>query len=204
MNDTKILELISKEKELNTQLALYETMNKEHETILKLDTPEKKQQFNFLTDSMINVKQKIASLANEIQKLDSSLSNYDKKIYGFKNDNNNRIKNLLNEIETNSIQLNQIRQTVNDYDASSKEFSKIYVSDNIKYIFWVVITLLLIYNIFTGIALPYTTNLEKFILILLVVISVYHLHIYVSNKIKSIDYNEHRNDISTFLRGDNI
>jgi len=179
-------------------------MNKEHETILKLDTPEKKQQFNFLTDSMISVKQKIASLANDIQMLDSSLSNYDKKIYGFKDDNNNRIKILLNEIETNSIQLNQTRQAVNDYDASSKEFSKVYVSDNIKYIFWVVITLLLIYNIFTGIALPYTTNLEKFIVILLVIISVYHLHIYVSNKIKSIDYTKHRNDISTFLRGDNI
>lgn len=189
IKDTKILELITKENELNAQLALYETMNKEYISVSKLDTPEKIQKFNYLNESMMNVKEKISALGIEIQNLDVSLSDYDKKLYGFKNDNNNRIKSLIDEIDKNSKELNKIKQTVDDYEGARNEISKIYVSDNIKYLFWTIITIMLIYNIFIGISLPYMTNLEKFIVMLLIIIVIYYLHIYIKNKVKTKIFN---------------
>lgn len=176
-NNTRLLELITKEQTLKTKLKLYETINAEYVSSSKnIDTVEKKHVFNNILNNLLVLKDEIVSIIEDITNLKKELINFNVKIDEHKNVSDIRLKNILNMMELQNKELIKNKQAIIDSYGSSIEFSKIYVSENIKYIFLFFVAMILIVNIITSIAVPYNTNLEKMILSILGVIGIYYLH----------------------------
>jgi len=184
-DNTQVLNLISKENQLKTKLNLYKIINAEYISLNKsLDTPEKKQQINTLIDNLLRLSQEINLLSDEIKNSTWEIIDFNKNIEGHKMISDKNLINIITMINEQEKELIKTKQEIDDFDGTSKEFSKIYVSENIKYIFLFLITLILIYTIITSIAVPYKTNLEKMVLGLLSIVGTYHFYQLVINKLK--------------------
>lgn len=184
-NSARLLELITKEQTLKTKLKLYETINAEYISVSKnIDTTEKKNIFNNLLNNLLALKDEIVSITEDITDLKGELINFNVKIDENKNVSDIRLQNILNMMELQNKELIKNKQAIIDSYGSSNEFSKIYVSENIKYIFLFFVAMILIVNIITSIAVPYKTNLEKMILSILGVIGTYYLHQLIIKKVK--------------------
>lgn len=190
IKNARILDLISKENQLKSQIALYETINKEYSSVGNIDTLEKKNKVYSLINDMTNINNTISSLAIDIKKLRNSLTDYNIRLDNLKLINNSKLNNLIESIGQETIHLNDIREKVNSADGSNKEFSKVYKSNNIKYIFWLFATIILFIAIFRSITSSEETTLEKFIFILLIIVGIYYIFVYVSDKLRSIDFNK--------------
>lgn len=183
-NSARLLELITKEQTLKTKLKLYETINAEYISVSKnIDTTEKKNIFNNLLNNLLALKDEIVSITEDITALKGELINFNIKIDENKNVSDIRLQNILNMMESQNKELIKNKQAIIDSYGSSNEFSKIYVSENIKYIFLFFVAMILIVNIITSIAVPYKTNLEKMILSILGVIGTYYLHQLIIKKV---------------------
>jgi len=183
-NSARLLELITKEQTLKTKLKLYETINEEYISVSKnIDTTEKKNIFNNLLNNLLALKDEIVSITEDITALKGELINFNIKIDENKNVSDIRLQNILNMMELQNKELIKNKQAIIDSYGSSNEFSKIYVSENIKYIFLFFVAMILIVNIITSIAVPYKTNLEKMILSILGVIGTYYLHQLIIKKV---------------------
>lgn len=183
-NSARLLELITKEQTLKTKLKLYETINAEYISVSKnIDTTEKKNIFNNLLNNLLTLKDEIVSITEDITALKGELINFNIKIDENKNVSDIRLQNILNMMESQNKELIKNKQAIIDSYGSSNEFSKIYVSENIKYIFLFFVAMILIVNIITSIAVPYKTNLEKMILSILGVIGTYYLHQLIIKKV---------------------
>lgn len=183
-NSARLLELITKEQTLKTKLKLYETINAEYISVSKnIDTTEKKNIFNNLLNNLLALKDEIVSITEDITALKGELINFNIKIDENKNVSDIRLQNILNMMELQNKELIKNKQAIIDSYGSSNEFSKIYVSENIKYIFLFFVAMILIVNIITSIAVPYKTNLEKMILSILGVIGTYYLHQLIIKKV---------------------
>jgi hypothetical protein len=204
IKSTKILELIEKEKELKTQLALYETINREYNSIGILNTKEKRDKFNALTNDITGINEKIGLLAINIKNVKDSLSDYNIKIDNLKATSDANLKNLILSVQEKNNELNKIKNVVDDFDGSNKEFSKIYVSENITYVFWFLTTLLFIFYIIRSMTVPYQSNLETFIFIVIILIAIYHIYMYFSDKLSTVNYAKKRNNFIDAINIKNI
>lgn len=182
-----ILNLITKEKELKNKLSLYETINNEYTTLSKnIDTNEKKIHFNNLLENLLTLKEEIVLLAQEIRELKYELINFNDKIKENKSITDKKLLDIIKMMEEQNKELIKNKSAINDFTGSSKEFSKIFVSENMKYIFLFLIIAILIFNIITSMAVPYKTNLEKMILGILAVVGSYYLHQIITKRVKNI------------------
>jgi hypothetical protein len=187
LNDN-ILVLITKEKELKTKLNLYETINKEYTNLSKnIDNKEKKIQFDILVQNLLTLKEQIISLAREIKELRHQMIMFNDKINYHNDITDKKILNIINLMEDQNKELIKNKSTINDFSGSNNEFSKIFITENIKYIYFFLILALLIFNIITSIFVPYKTNLEIMILIILTIVGLYYLHQIIIKKYKN-DY----------------
>lgn len=182
IKNAKILDLISKENELKSQIALYEMINKEYASIGTIDSVNKKEKLNSLINNMMNINNTIKRLAIDIKNLRNSLTQYNMKLDNLKLTTDSKLNNLLQSIKEEIENLNDIKLKVNDVEGSKKEFSKVYELNNMKYMFWFFITIVLIITIFRGISSSEETNLEKFIFIILIIVTIYYIFMYVYNK----------------------
>ena len=132
IRNARILDLISKENQLKSQIALYETINKEYASIGNIDTLEKKNKVYSLINDMSNINDTIASLAIDIKSLRNSLTDYNIRLDSLKLTNNKKLNDLIESIRQETNNLNDIREKVNSADGSNKEFSKVHKSNNIK------------------------------------------------------------------------
>jgi len=231
IRNSKILDLISKENQLKSQIALYETINKEYASIGTIDTVQKKNKLNSLITNMTNINNTIKGLAINIKNLRQHLNSYNVKLDNLKLTNENKLNNLIESIKQEIDNLNDIRAKVNDAEGSKAEFSKVYESNNIKYMFWFFVTIILLLTIFStafvdttvnysieliiiivvfmfffslfpkpqlliaglfilifrGVFRSEETSLEKFIFILLTIVSVYYIFMYVSNNVNLLN-----------------
>lgn len=186
-SNNDILNLITKEKELKTKLSLYETINNEYTSLSKnIDTNEKRIHFNILLENLLTLKEEIVILAQEIRELKYELINFNDKIKENKTITDKKLLDIIKMMEEQNKELIKNKSAVNDFTGSSKEFSKIFVSENMKYIFLFLILTILISNIITSISVPYNTNLEKMILGILGVVGTYYLHQIITKKVKNI------------------
>lgn len=182
-SNNDILNLITKEKELKTKLSLYETINNEYTSLSKnIDTNEKRIHFNILLENLLTLKEEIVILAQEIRELKYELINFNDKIKENKTITDKKLLDIIKMMEEQNKELIKNKSAVNDFTGSSKEFSKIFVSENMKYIFLFLILTILISNIITSISVPYNTNLEKMILGILGVVGTYYLHQIITKK----------------------
>jgi len=183
-NSARLLELITKEQTLKNKLKLYETINAEYVSASKnIDTTEKKNVFNNLLNNLLALKDEITVITEEISDLRNELTNFNVKINKYKNISDVRLQGILNMMEEQNKELIKNKQAIIDSYGSSNEFSKMYISENIKYIFLFFVAMILIVNIITSIAVPYKTNLEKMILSILGVIGTYYLHQLIIKKV---------------------
>jgi hypothetical protein len=172
-----LLNLITKEQLLKTKLNLYETINNEYVTASKdITTPEKKARFNVLLNNLLALKQENYALAEEIISMRGNLTVFDDKINNEKQLSDKNLLGIMKMLEEQNKELMKNKQSIDDFNASGEEFSKIYTSQNIKYMFLILIVIVLIVNIITSIAVPYKTNLEKTILGILSLVGTYYLH----------------------------
>ena len=189
INNTKILDLIQKENELKTQLALYKTINNDYALLGNIDTQAKKNTLTNLNKNMETNVNKIKSLAINIKSLREYLKTYNIKIDNLKTISDNNLKNLLGDINQESIKMNKMNkmnENINSFNGSNQEFSKNYISQNINYMVLLFFTILLIFSIITSMYIPYQTNLEKFIFIILIIVCVYYMYMYISKTVHSI------------------
>jgi len=186
-NKGEILNLITKEQELKTKLKLYQTINNEYVNLSKnIDTNEKRNHFNNLLENLLTLKEEIMLLAHEIRELRYELINFNDKINKNKTITDKKLIDIIKMMEDQNRELIKNKSAINDFTGSSKEFSKIFVSENMKYIFLFLILAILIFNIVTSIAVPYKTNLEQMILGILVVVGSYYLYQIIIKGVKNI------------------
>lgn len=176
-NESTLLNLISKEQLLKTKLNLYQTINNEYVATSKnINNPEQKQRFNTLLTNLLALRQEISLIASEVKNLRGTLTVFNDNINNEKQLSDQKLLGIISMMEEQNKELIQNKQIIDDSEGSANEFSKIYVSENIKYLFLFLIVIILIVNIITSIAVPYTTNLEKTILGILSVVGTYYLH----------------------------
>ncbi len=183
-NESKLLNLISKEQQLKTKLNLYQTINNEYVTASKnINTPEQKQRFNALLINLLALKQEISSIASQVKDLRGQLTIFNNSINNEKQLSDQKLLGIISMMEEQNKELIKNKQVIDDSEGSANEFSKIYVSENIKYLFLFLIVIILIVNIVTSIAVPYRTNLEKTILGILFLVGTYYLHQLIIKKV---------------------
>lgn len=199
INNTNILELIEKEKQLQSKLSLYESMNREYINIGTIDTYEKKQKLKNLINNMLATSESIKVLANSTGILRESLNQYNINLEKLKVYNVDKLKDIINSINTTTLELNDINDRLNSADGSNSEFSKIYESNNIKYLFFVFITILLIIVIIKSLTNPNESYLEKFIFIIIIIVALYYFYIFIKTKMRTIDLKKKTNEITNYL-----
>jgi multidrug efflux pump subunit AcrB len=191
-NNTNLLDLIEKEQELNASLELYKSINNEYKSTDQLNNVEKRTHFNNLLNNLLDLNQKISYQVLDVKSLRNSLSDYNINVDANKLKIDTNLKNVMNDIEKNTAEIIKNKQLLDDYDGSSKEFSKIFDSKNIKYFFSVLVVIVLIFSIIKSISVPYHTNLEKLIFTILTSVTIYHIRMFVTDKIKHINFNKYK------------
>lgn len=176
-NQSTLLDLITKEQQLKSKLTLYETINDEYASVGKnINTPEQKEQFSSLLDNLLALRQEIVLIAEDIMSKRDELTVFNDKINNEKLLSDQKLLEIVTMMEKQNKELIKNKLVIDDSEGAIDEFSKIYRSENIKYLFLFFIVLILIVNIVTSISVPYTTNLEKMILSILSVVGTYYLH----------------------------
>lgn len=176
-NPSSLLDLITKEQQLKSKLNLYETINNEYITTSKnITTSEQRKRFSTLLDNLLVLKEEIVLIAEDIKTKRDLLTSFDNKINNQKVISNEKLVGIITMMEEQNKELIKNKQAIDDSQGSISEFSKINVSENMKYIFLFLIVIILVINIVTSISVPYTTNLEKMILGILSAVGTYYLH----------------------------
>lgn len=172
-----LLDLITREQQLKLKINLYETINNEYVLASKnINTPEQKSRFRTLLENLLGLRDEIIYLVQDIRTKRGQLTVFNDNINNEKRLSDQKLLEIISMMEEQNKELVKNKEVIDDSEGSIDEFSKIYVSENIKYLFLFLIIIVLVVNIVTSITVPYRTNLEKTILGILSVVGIYFLH----------------------------
>ena len=121
-NNSKLLELITKEQELKTKLNLYQTINNEYVTASnRINTPEKRQRFDTLLSNLSALKQEITLIASQVKDLRGQLTVFNSTINNEKQLSDQNLLGILSAMEE------QNRELINNKQIIKRKLIKKYI-----------------------------------------------------------------------------
>lgn len=174
----EINDVIIKEKEILLLANQYNTIQKEYSDELQKSMPSE-EVLNKLLSYLNEINTRLMQYSDDINSIkDVRMDNFRKSILDKKQDLNDNIFKILNELSDEEVNLSSMKKRISDAVGINNEYEKKIKSANYKYLVLWFIVFFLVFSIIFSLTLPYKTSLEFYLFVILCLVVLYYLYYY--------------------------
>lgn len=200
-NYSEINAVIEKEKGFLSLITNYNTIHQQYSDELKKDNPSR-EILQKLLMNLNDINNQLKYYSTEIKNIkDVKMDRFRNSILDKNDTINENIEELMQQLNDETIELTKLKQRVSDAEGINKEYGRQIKSTNYKYLILLFITIFLIFSIILSITVPYKTNLESYLFIILCIVILYYFYTYIKQYKNDMNYkiNNHVGNIKHFL-----
>ena len=175
----EINDVILIEKQFLLLTNQYNTINTEYENELKKSEPSRATLKNLL-NNLNEVTMQLMKYRKDIDNIkNNKMSRFRTSILNKNVLLNSNLNDITKQLKNEENTLSKIKQRVSDAEGINKEYTRQIKSTNYKYLVLLLIIIFLVVSIIISITVPYKTNLESYLFVILCIVVLYYFFLYI-------------------------